>query len=51
MATAPADSHIAIIYPIGVVADSHHPEAAAFVDFLTRETAAAIFDRYGFSTD
>lgn len=50
VATAPADSHSPIIYPIGVVADSKNTEAAqAFVDFLSTDAAAAIFEAYGFT--
>lgn len=50
VATAPADSHAPIIYPVGVVADSQHAEAAqAFVDFLSSDTAVGIFQSYGFT--
>jgi molybdate transport system substrate-binding protein len=50
VATAPADTHSPIIYPVGVVADSENAEAAqAFVDFLSSDTAVAIFEEYGFT--
>lgn len=50
VATAPADSHSPIIYPVGVVADSEHAEAAQdFVDFLSSDPAMAIFEAYGFT--
>lgn len=50
VATAPADTHSPIIYPVGVVADSENAEAAqAFVDFLSSDTAVTIFEEYGFA--
>lgn len=50
IATAPADAHAPIVYPVGVVADSDNAEAAqAFVDFLSSDTAIAIFEDYGFT--
>jgi molybdate transport system substrate-binding protein len=50
MATAPPDSHTPITYPVAIVKDSPHPEAAReLIAFLNSETAAAIFQRYGFS--
>ncbi|MEB3360023.1 MAG: molybdate ABC transporter substrate-binding protein [Synechococcales bacterium] len=50
VATAAADTHSPIVYPIGVVADSENAEAAqAFVDFLSSDTAVAIFEDYGFT--
>jgi molybdate transport system substrate-binding protein len=50
IATAPADTHSPIIYPVGVVADSENAEAAqAFVDFLSSDTAIEIFEEYGFA--
>ena len=49
-ATAPADTHSPIIYPVGVAADSANAEAAqAFVDFLFSDAAAVIFEEYGFT--
>ncbi|MEO0825135.1 MAG: molybdate ABC transporter substrate-binding protein [Cyanobacteria bacterium J06639_16] len=50
IATAPADTHSPIVYPVAVVQDSTNAEAAqAFVDFLSTDTAVAIFVDYGFS--
>jgi molybdate transport system substrate-binding protein len=50
VATAPADTHSPIIYPVGVVADSENAEAAqTFVDFLSSDTAVTIFEEYGFA--
>jgi molybdate transport system substrate-binding protein len=49
IATAPAETHSPIIYPIAVVQDSDNAEAAqAFVDFLSSDKAVAIFQGYGF---
>jgi molybdate transport system substrate-binding protein len=50
VATAPIESHSPIVYPVGVVADSENSEAAqAFIDFLSSDTAIAIFEEYGFA--
>lgn len=49
IATAPAGTHSPIVYPIAVVQDSENAEAAeAFLDFLSSDTAVAIFQGYGF---
>jgi molybdate transport system substrate-binding protein len=45
----PQDSHPAIVYPIAIMADSKHPEAAALVALLQSEAAGAIFERFGFT--
>ena len=45
----PQEAFPEIVYPIAIIADSAHPEAAALLDFLHTETAAAIFERFGFS--
>lgn len=50
IATAPPDSHSPIVYPIAIVKDSPHPEAARdFIAFLSSDPAATIFQRHGFS--
>lgn len=50
IATAPPHSHTPITYPIAVVKDSRHPEAARdFIQFLSRDPATTIFQRHGFS--
>jgi molybdate transport system substrate-binding protein len=46
--TFPADSHKPIVYPAAVLAASAKPEAAAFLDALSSESAAAIFTGQGF---
>ena len=49
VATAPANTHAPIIYPVAVVRGSDQTEAAqAFVDFLSSDTAIALFQGYGF---
>jgi molybdate transport system substrate-binding protein len=49
VATAAAETHSPILYPVAVVADSQHGETAQeFVDFLSTDTAAGIFQEYGF---
>ncbi|WP_373185844.1 molybdate ABC transporter substrate-binding protein [Halopseudomonas sp.] len=44
----PADSHEPIIYPAALTTQSKHPQAQAFLQFLTSETARAEFRRAGF---
>jgi molybdate transport system substrate-binding protein len=46
----PASSHAPIIYPAALVAASRNPAARAYLDFLRRPPARAIFRRYGFGT-
>ncbi len=47
---APEGSHKEVTYPAGVVKDSKHSEEAkTFLDFLSTEKAASIFEKYGFS--
>ncbi|MDO9492546.1 molybdate ABC transporter substrate-binding protein [Acetobacterium sp.] len=51
VATAPPESHKAIVYPAGVVKASTNADAAsAFVDFLSTAAAKEIFVKYGFTT-
>jgi molybdate transport system substrate-binding protein len=45
----PQESVPEIVYPIAIIADSEHAEAAALVEILQSETAAAIFERFGFT--
>jgi molybdate transport system substrate-binding protein len=45
----PRDSHPPIVYPVAIMADSKHPDAAALVALLQSETAGAIFERFGFT--
>jgi len=46
--TFPEDSHPRIVYPIACVAASRHPATKAFVAWLARPEAMAIFRRHGF---
>lgn len=48
IATFPDGSHEAIIYPAAVTAQATSPVAGDFLDFLTADTATAIWERYGF---
>ncbi|MGD6843576.1 molybdate ABC transporter substrate-binding protein [Bacillus infantis] len=48
-ATAEEDAHAPIIYPMGVIKDSNHPEEAhIFYDYLQNETSLKTFEKYGF---
>ena len=49
LATFPADTHPAIVYPVAVIKASRHPRAAAFAQWLHSKDAAAIFRRRGFA--
>ena len=47
--SAPEGSHLPVIYPGAVLAESENQEAAkAFLDFLTSEKAVAAFEKAGF---
>ena len=46
--TFPEDTHPPIIYPAAVTAEAASPDAAAFLDFLKTEAAAALFEAEGF---
>jgi molybdate transport system substrate-binding protein len=49
VATAPADSHPPIVYPIAIIKDSKQRGAArAFMRFLSDEAAQAVFTKFGF---
>ncbi len=49
VATAPEKSHSPIIYPVAVIKDSNHPQAAEqMLQFLFSPEAQAIFKQYGF---
>jgi molybdate transport system substrate-binding protein len=50
VATAPADSHDPILYPIAVVRASSHQEAArAFIDVVMSDEGQRIMEKYGFA--
>ena len=49
VATAPESIHSPVIYPVAVVKESHHPQAAKqILDFLFTPQAQAIFRKHGF---
>ena len=51
LATVPEEFHQPIVYPIAIVNNTTHPEAAqTFIDFLTTDTAQAIFAEFGFTS-
>lgn len=47
--TFPADSHKPIVYPAAELAASDKPEAKAFLDAVTTEAAAKVFNGQGFT--
>jgi molybdate transport system substrate-binding protein len=50
IAEAPAGSHQKVIYPVGLVAASAHPnEAQLLIDFLASPEGIGVFKNYGFS--
>lgn len=50
-ATAAANLHSPIVYPLAVMKSSRNPAAAkAFVEFLARDRAKIVFQKYGFGT-
>ena len=49
LATFPAGSHPAIVYPVARIRAGTHPQAAAFVQWLQAPAADAIFRRHGFA--
>lgn len=49
VATFPADSHPAIIYPVAALNGAGKTAAGAFVDWLSSSTARQIFERRGFA--
>ncbi len=44
----PADSHPPIVFPAAILRDSHSPDAARFLSFLTSAKAITVFERYGY---
>ncbi len=49
VATAPADSHSPVIYPVAVMKDSKNKDGAKeFVEFLLGSKAQSVFRKYGF---
>lgn len=49
VATFPADSHPAIIYPAALTRDSKNADASAFLDFLRSAKARTAFEKQGFT--
>ena len=49
VATFPADSYPAIVYPIAVLKESANPDAKAFYAYLQTAPAAAVFTAQGFT--
>lgn len=45
----PEDSHAPIVYPAAVTAEAKSPDAGAFMAFLRTGTAAALFEKQGFT--
>jgi molybdate transport system substrate-binding protein len=51
VASADPATHTPIIYPVGVIKDSEHYEAAKeFYEYLQSDDALKVFEEYGFST-
>lgn len=51
LATVTEGLHQPIVYPIAIVQNSLHPEAAQiFIDFLTTDSVQAIFAEFGFNS-
>jgi molybdate transport system substrate-binding protein len=49
VASAPADTHKAIVYPVGIVKASAQQTAAAdFISYLQSDEGLAVFTKYGF---
>lgn len=49
ISNAPENTHKSVIYPIGILKNSKHQEAAKdFIDFLFTDKAKEIFQAYGF---
>ena len=47
---APKGSHKEVTYPAAVIKDSNNIEAGkAFLDFLSSDQAAEVFQKYGFT--
>jgi len=49
VAIFPDDSHPPIVYPVAPLRDSRHPQAAAFVRWLSSPAARGVFQRRGFT--
>lgn len=50
-ATADSDTHTPIVYPVGIIKNSKHYEAAKdFYNYLQSDDALGVFEEYGFTT-
>jgi molybdate transport system substrate-binding protein len=50
VATAPEITHSPVVYPVAIVKDSYHPQAAKqMLEFLLSDETKEIFIRYGFT--
>lgn len=49
VATFPADSHPAIVYPVAVTKDAANPDAAGLLAYLRGPAAKAAFEKQGFT--
>ncbi len=49
IATFPENTHPPVVYPFALTASSTHPDAPAFLAYLTSPTAKAIFEGEGFT--
>lgn len=45
----PEESHTPIVYPIAITAESKNPDAAAYLEFVKSDKAAALFKEQGFT--
>jgi molybdate transport system substrate-binding protein len=51
VATADSGTHTPIVYPVGIIKDSEHYEAAKdFYSYLQSDDALKVFEEYGFTT-
>lgn len=52
VAAAPSDSHAPVIYPAAIIKSSKNMDAAKdFMNFLTDDSAKAVFEKYGFKVN
>ncbi|CAO4172968.1 molybdate ABC transporter substrate-binding protein [Methylorubrum populi] len=49
VATFPADSHPAIVYPVAITQESRNPDAPALLTYLRGPAARAAFEKQGFT--
>ncbi|CZT33238.1 molybdate transport system substrate-binding protein [Rhizobium sp. 9140] len=49
VATFPEISHPPIVYPVAILSESTHPDAAAYLDFVRSPAARPLFEAQGFT--